>query len=152
MSPFENPSENSAAITIEVFWRPGCPYCASLRRGLAQRGIDATWRNIWEDEQARAQVRGANGGNETVPTVRVGTKVLSNPSSAHVAQLAGHSCNEQGKAETNRGFGRRLLSWAPTVALIFVSVSLARDGLNGISWGADLLAIAAWWFTRPLRR
>lgn len=147
-----SPPQNPAAVTIEVFWRPGCPYCASLRRGLARRGIDATWRNIWEDDQARAQVRAANGGNETVPTVRVGTKVLSNPSSASVAQLAGHPRNEQAKAQTSRLPGRKLLSWTPTIALIVVSVLLARSGHDGISWGVDLLAVAAWWFTRSLRR
>lgn len=43
------------------------------------------WHNIWEDDDARATVRGLNGGNETVPTVRVGSVHLTNPSGAEVA-------------------------------------------------------------------
>ncbi|MGI8523371.1 MAG: glutaredoxin domain-containing protein, partial [Nocardioides sp.] len=41
---------------VEVFWRPGCPYCSMLRRGLARRGVAATWRDIWDDEDARGFV------------------------------------------------------------------------------------------------
>lgn len=70
--------------TVEVFWRPGCPFCMVLRTDLTRRGIDALWRNIWEDDDARATVRGINGGNETVPTVRVGSVNLTNPSGAEV--------------------------------------------------------------------
>lgn len=51
--------------TLEVFWRPGCPYCASFRRSLGRRGIDATWVNIWQDEQAAWFVRRVNNGDET---------------------------------------------------------------------------------------
>lgn len=70
--------------TVEVFWRPGCPFCMVLRVDLTRRGIDAVWRNIWEDDDARATVRGINAGNETVPTVRVGSVHLTNPSGAEV--------------------------------------------------------------------
>lgn len=73
----------------EVFWRPGCPYCTMLRRDLSRRGIDATWRNIWEDDEARHYVRSVNRGNETVPTVRVGERTLTNPSGGQVAVLLG---------------------------------------------------------------
>ncbi len=80
-------SQPKVPVTPEVFWRPGCPFCSGLRRDLRRRGIEAEWRNIWSDEQARAFVRSANGGDETVPTVRVGTVVLTNPSGAEVAAL-----------------------------------------------------------------
>ncbi len=36
--------------------------------------------NIWEDDEARAFVQSQNNGNETVPTVRVGNAVATNPS------------------------------------------------------------------------
>jgi mycoredoxin len=55
---------------IEVFWRPGCPFCMKLRATLALRNVKVRWINIWEDDEARQFVREANGGNETVPTVR----------------------------------------------------------------------------------
>ncbi len=77
----------SAAIVVEVYWRPSCPYCARLRRSLSRRGIEARWHNIWEDEAARSFVRQANRGDETVPTVRVGQQVLTNPTGAQVAEL-----------------------------------------------------------------
>lgn len=64
---------------IEVFWRPGCPFCLKLRATLRLRNVQARWTNIWEDDEARQFVRQANGGNETVPTVKVGDRVLTNP-------------------------------------------------------------------------
>ena len=30
------------AISVEVMWRPGCPYCSSLRRGLRRAGVVTT--------------------------------------------------------------------------------------------------------------
>ncbi len=77
----------SSAIVVQVYWRPGCPYCRRLRRALTRRGIDAQWHNIWDDEAARSFVRQANRGDETVPTVRVGQLVLTNPSGEQVAAL-----------------------------------------------------------------
>lgn len=138
-------------IDVEVFWRPGCPYCSSLRSDLSRRGVAATWRNIWEDEGARAQVRAANSGNETVPTVRVGAQVLTNPSGARVAKLAGLGDGAPG-ARAGGPSIRWLLSWLPVAALVVAGVVLARSGHGGLSWAVDALAVAAWWFTRPLRR
>lgn len=83
-----NPTD-AAPATAEVFWRPGCPYCMSLRQELQRSGTEATWRNIWEDDEARAFVRSVNNGNETVPTVRVGGKVATNPSGSQVAAMLG---------------------------------------------------------------
>jgi glutaredoxin len=74
--------------TVEVLWRPGCPYCSRLRRDLRRRGVPATYRNIWEDAAARSRVQRVNRGNETVPTVRVGATWLTNPSGSRVAELA----------------------------------------------------------------
>lgn len=78
-------TSSSTDVPVEVFWRPGCPYCARLRRDLRRRGIEATWRNIWDDPAAATVVRAANGGNETVPTVRAGDQLLTNPTGQQVA-------------------------------------------------------------------
>ncbi|MDO4716870.1 MAG: glutaredoxin domain-containing protein [Propionibacteriaceae bacterium] len=72
---------------LEVFWRPSCPFCVLLRADLKLRGVRAHWRNIWEDEEARDIVRAANGGHETVPTVRYGDITLTNPSGSAVRSL-----------------------------------------------------------------
>lgn len=94
---------------VEVFWRPGCPYCSMLRRGLARRGVAATWRDIWDDEDARGFVRSVNGGCETVPTVRVGTTVLTNPSGAQVARAAGVAVRRARGARPRAGRDRAAL-------------------------------------------
>ncbi len=70
---------NPTASTIEVMWRPGCPFCRSLRRGLSRAGVDTTEHNIWSSADAAARVRKATGGDETVPTVFVGGRALVNP-------------------------------------------------------------------------
>lgn len=65
---------------IEVLWRPGCGFCANLRRGLRRRAIATTEIDIWKDPSAAERVRAATGGDETVPTVFVGNLALVNPS------------------------------------------------------------------------
>ncbi len=77
----------AAAPTVEVFWRPGCSYCAALKSDLARRGIAAVWRDIWVDRDARAFVRSVNHGNETVPTVRIGERTMTNPTGEQVCDL-----------------------------------------------------------------
>jgi mycoredoxin len=67
-----------------VHWRPGCPFCAALLLGLRLRGVPHRKVNIWEDEGAAAWVRSVAGGNETVPTVRIGELALVNPSTRAV--------------------------------------------------------------------
>ncbi|AXT84643.1 NrdH-redoxin [Aeromicrobium sp. A1-2] len=65
---------------VEVMWRPGCPFCSSLRRGLRRAGVATVEHDIWSSTQASARVRKATGGDETVPTVFVGGQALVNPS------------------------------------------------------------------------
>lgn len=73
-----NPSTDQTSIT--VFWRPGCPFCNNLFRQLEQHGVAHQRVNIWDDPTAAATVRSIANGNETVPTVLVGTVGLVNPS------------------------------------------------------------------------
>ncbi len=64
---------------MTVYWRPGCFFCGRLLRALKRQGVAVELRNIWADDEARAFVRRHNRGNETVPTVAVGTAVWTNP-------------------------------------------------------------------------
>ena len=64
---------------VTVYWRPGCPYCFGLRRGLRRAGLQVTEVNIWKDPEAAATVRALAGGNETVPTVVVAGAGMVNP-------------------------------------------------------------------------
>lgn len=136
-------------MSPEVYWRPGCPYCAALRRDLRRRGIAATWRNIWTDQQARTYVRSVNAGNETVPTVRFGDQSLTNPSGAEVAALLGV---EDKPAVRSRARMWRWASWLPTIALVTASELTARHGAGPLPYALETAALAAWWFSRPLRR
>ncbi len=60
-----------------------------LTRGLDKAGLEYERRNIWEDPEAAAFVRAANGGNETVPTVIIGTDVHTNPTASFVLEQLG---------------------------------------------------------------
>jgi glutaredoxin-like protein len=77
-----------AAPTVTVYWRPGCPFCRSLRRGLHRGGLVTADLDIWSDPSAAAFVRHHADGNETVPTVDVAGTVLVNPSARRVLALA----------------------------------------------------------------
>ncbi len=79
------------AEELTVFWRPGCPYCVRLRTRLALGRVPYEARDVHQDPEAAAEVRAVNGGDELVPTVRIGAdRYLSNPSYRQVrAALAG---------------------------------------------------------------
>ena len=64
---------------IEVYWRPACLQCMRLRTALHRYGVPLREHNIWRDDEARAFVRSVNGGDETVPTVVVGDRTMTNP-------------------------------------------------------------------------
>jgi mycoredoxin len=69
---------------VRVYWRPGCPFCTMLRLGLHRARLPVEEINIWADPAAAAQVRAITGGDETVPTVVVGTRAMVNPSARQV--------------------------------------------------------------------
>ncbi len=81
-------------IAVHLYWRPGCPFCMMLRRGLDKIGIDTIDHNIWSEPADAAVVRSYANGNETVPTVVIGDVGLVNPSAsavaAHLAEFAPH--------------------------------------------------------------
>ena len=70
----------STAVRIDLYWRPGCGFCAALQRGLDRLGIERVEHNIWDDPADAAIVRKYANGNETVPTVVVDGVGLVNPS------------------------------------------------------------------------
>jgi glutaredoxin len=69
-----------------VYWRPGCPFCLKLRTKLTLTRTPHQLVNVWQDPAASQIVRDVNGGNELVPTVRVGDRFLSNPTLRQVRQ------------------------------------------------------------------
>lgn len=97
---------------IDLYWRPGCGFCSSLRGQLDRLGIDRVEHNIW-DEPANAEVvRQYADGNETVPTVVVGGVGMVNPSArdlaAHLAEHAPHLLPDGFEAPQPGPMGRAL--------------------------------------------
>ena len=64
---------------VTLYWRPMCGYCSTLKHELDRRGIAYDSVDIWADRTQAAMVAQANGGDELVPTVRVGDQYLANP-------------------------------------------------------------------------
>lgn len=64
---------------VVIYWRPGCMYCARLKRALGRDRNRATWINIWQDDRAAEFVRSVNDGNEVVPTVVIDGTTHTNP-------------------------------------------------------------------------
>ncbi|MFB9522935.1 glutaredoxin domain-containing protein [Streptomyces cremeus] len=62
-----------------VLRRPGCKYCIRLRVRLGGSARQLHWVDIWRDPEGAAQVRAANDGNETVPTVVVAGRPHTDP-------------------------------------------------------------------------
>ncbi len=69
---------------VDFYWRPGCPFCSMLERGLRARDVPLRKHNIWEDPDAAAVVRSHARGNETVPTVVVDGTGMVNPGADEV--------------------------------------------------------------------
>ncbi|PWS51942.1 hypothetical protein DLE01_08460 [Streptomyces sp. FT05W] len=67
-----------------VYWRAGCMYCLRLRIRLGRNARRSHWVDIRRDPAGAAEVRAANGGDETVPTVVVAGRPHVNPDPAWV--------------------------------------------------------------------
>ena len=156
-------SEGSSGVTISpvtVYWRPGCPYCSRLRRGLQRAGIPVDEVNIWEEPSAAAIVRSITGGNETVPTVVVGSIAMVNPSPRRVIRELHAQSSDLSSLVTSRhtfsksiGTGPlRVVRWVVLAALVAASVVSDALGHGAASWAFDGLAIATLLGFRLLRR
>ena len=97
---------------IDLYWRPGCGFCSSLRGQLDKLGIERVEHDIWDDPSKAATVREHANGNETVPTVVVGGVGMVNPSArdlaAHLAAHAPHLLPEGFDASQQGTVGRAL--------------------------------------------
>lgn len=82
-------SDSNAAVTM--YTTSWCGYCFRLKKVLQKEGIDFVEVDIEQDADAAQFVASANGGNQTVPTLKFADgSTLTNPSGAQVkAKLAG---------------------------------------------------------------
>jgi mycoredoxin len=103
---------------IDLYWRPGCGFCSSLRRGLDKLDIERVEHNIWDSPNDAATVRMHANGNETVPTVVIGDQALVNPSAKQLLAFlssqaphllpADHDASEESAGKVGRFVGRVL--------------------------------------------
>jgi uncharacterized protein (DUF427 family)/glutaredoxin len=146
---------NPTATTVEVMWRPGCPFCGSLRRGLSRAGVATTEHDIWSSQDAAARVREATGGDETVPTVFVGDRALVNPSVRQVVDAiraadpdyqpgstpaAGRDGGDGG--DVTRKIPSAGLTWTIVVAVVWSALVVWRPTTT---WHLAPLILAAAW-------
>ncbi|GGT81931.1 MULTISPECIES: mycoredoxin [Streptomyces] len=81
--------------TVTMYSTTWCGYCRRLKSQMDREGIAYTEINIEQDPESAAYVEKANGGNQTVPTVRIlptpgaDEVVMTNPSLAQVKQALG---------------------------------------------------------------
>ncbi|SDY04591.1 Uncharacterized conserved protein, DUF427 family [Modestobacter sp. DSM 44400] len=147
------------AASIEVLWRPGCPYCARLRRGLQRAGVPTVERNIWADPAAASRVRAATGGDETVPTVLVGGRALVNPSVRDVvaavraaypedAERVLGSATEPPSASAT---GRTAAGWTLAAAALWILVAAWRPTTTWHLAPVLIAAAAPWLVGQDLR-
>jgi mycoredoxin len=73
---------------ITMYSTPWCGYCHRLKSQLAREGIEYEVVDIERDPAAAKFVETANGGNQTVPTLRFADgSTLTNPS---IVQVKAH--------------------------------------------------------------
>lgn len=141
------------ATPVTVYWRPGCPYCRRLRGDLRHVGLPVLEVDIWQDSAAAARVRAVAGGNETVPTVLVGTQALVNPPvSAVVAALQRVDPTYVADGRLERAAHKvrvlRAARWVLLAALVAASFVIEDTGHPAWSWAFDgaaaLVWVAAW--------
>lgn len=135
---------------LDVFWRPGCGYCTSLRVALAEAGITARWHDIWADPDSAAFVRGVAGGNETVPTVVVADRVLVAP---RPRQLIEELRTSRPDLEIDRRQWppMRIAQWTGVPLVLVAAEMLARGGFVFASWLAYAVVAALYLGLRRAR-
>ncbi|KJF17611.1 glutaredoxin domain-containing protein [Acidithrix ferrooxidans] len=140
---------------IEVYWRPGCPDCMYLRRGLSKLGIETLERNIWADPSAREYVRKVASGNETVPTVAIGDTNLINPTVEDVIEVIRQLIPGlliKGSDSTPDNDGRRAISqWIVIAILVALSFYVEKLGFTSYGWGVDVVSVLFWISFRTFR-
>jgi glutaredoxin 3 len=56
-------------MEVIMYWKPGCPYCASAEALLRQKGITPIKFRIDNDSNLRAEMIEKSGGRKTVPQI-----------------------------------------------------------------------------------
>jgi glutaredoxin len=57
------------ALSIIIYTKPGCPYCAKAREYYKARGIQFEDRNAQDNPVYRSEMLAITGGDPTVPVI-----------------------------------------------------------------------------------
>jgi mycoredoxin len=136
---------------IQVYWRPGCHACSSMRLALGEAGVRVEWHDIWADQETAAFVRSVADGNETMPTVTVGGRTLVAPRPARLIEELRVTRPGVVGSEARRWPPLRLLQWVGIITLLVVGQRLSAAGRVGVSWLVDGGAVVFFLAMRKLR-
>ena len=56
-------------VKVEIFWRAGCGFCKQVQSLMEQKGVAYESYNIWEDSEAKAQMKIRVPDKKSVPQV-----------------------------------------------------------------------------------
>jgi len=56
-------------LSIVIYTKPGCPYCAKAREYYTEHGIPFEDRNAQDNPTYRKEMLSFTGGDRTVPTI-----------------------------------------------------------------------------------
>ena len=56
-------------MTVTIYTKPGCPYCAAAKEDLQRRGIDYDEIDVYATPGARETVAQLTGGQRVVPVL-----------------------------------------------------------------------------------
>lgn len=83
----DDDSRDHQLVIYSTVW---CGYCTRLKRQLERLGLPFVNVDIEQDPEAAAFVEQANGGSQTVPTVRLPDgSTMTNPTLAQLQQALG---------------------------------------------------------------
>jgi len=56
-------------VTVTIYTKPGCPYCAAAKEDLSRRGIEYEEIDVYATPGAREKVAQLTGGQRVVPVL-----------------------------------------------------------------------------------
>lgn len=140
----------TAETGVDVYWRPGCSFCMSMRAALAEAGVEARWHDIWHDADSAAFVRSVAGGNETVPTITIGGQVMVAPRPREVIGRM-VEIDPAAVADPRAWPPLRIAQWVSIAVLLVVWYALTRSGQDALAWLVYGGAVASFFAFRRLR-